>query len=71
MTCEIPTPAAIRAARVESGLTQSQSAARVCVTLRNWQQWEAGERKMHPGLWMRFTDLLARTEPSPSPASPP
>lgn len=55
MTCPgKPTPAAIRAARAAANLTQSQAADEVCVGLRNWQQWEAGDRAMHPGLWKLF-----------------
>lgn len=52
--CPTPTPADIRAARERAGLTQAQAAATVCVGIRNWQQWEGGERKMHPGLWKLF-----------------
>lgn len=35
------------------GITAAQDrcAAAVHVTRRNWQQWERGDRKMHPGLW--------------------
>lgn len=35
------------------GITAAQEACAeiVCVTSRNWQQWESGARKMHPGLW--------------------
>ncbi len=54
-----PTPAEIRQARKAAGLTQSQAAAMVCRTLRNWQQWEGGERRMSPALWRLF--LLMRT----------
>lgn len=46
-----PTPAEIRAARQEAGLTQTQAAAMVHTTCRVWQQWEAGDRKMHPAFW--------------------
>ena len=46
-----PTPAQIRAARQEAGLTQTQAAAMVHTTCRVWQQWEAGDRKMHPAFW--------------------
>ena len=40
--------------REKFGLTQAEAAAVVMCTPRNWQQWEAGERKMHPGLWKLF-----------------
>ncbi len=53
-----PTPAEIRAAREAAGLTQTQAAALVHASPRNWQQWEqeAGSnvRRMHPGLWDLF-----------------
>jgi len=54
-----PHPAEIRAAREEAGLTQSQAAALVHSSPRNWQQWEdatggTNARRMHPGLWDLF-----------------
>lgn len=54
-----PTPTEIRAAREEAGLTQSQAAALVHSSPRNWQQWEdqtggQNARRMHPGLWDLF-----------------
>ena len=49
-----PAPADILAARQAAGLTQSQAAALVHGSLRAWQQWEAGDRRMHPGLWELF-----------------
>ena len=64
MTCpDKPTPEAIRAARAAANLTQSQAATEVCVGIRNWQQWEAGERGMHPGLWKLFRVLHRETGP--------
>jgi putative transcriptional regulator len=44
----------IRAARENAGLTQTEAGALVYVTLRGWQQWEAGERSMHPAFWELF-----------------
>ena len=49
-----PSPEAIRAARAAAGLTQTQAAALIHCTLRGWQEWEAGNRRMHPGLWELF-----------------
>lgn len=46
-----PTPAEIREAREAAGLTQTEAAAVVLATLRTWQDWEAGERRMHPVTW--------------------
>ncbi|WP_288076578.1 helix-turn-helix domain-containing protein [Pseudomonas sp.] len=49
-----PLPEEIRAAREASGLSQTAAAELVHSKLRTWQQWEAGDRKMHPGLWELF-----------------
>lgn len=49
-----PAPKEIRAARKAAGLSQSVAAELVHSKLRTWQQWEAGDRKMHPGLWELF-----------------
>ncbi len=49
-----PLPADILAARLAAGLTQTQAGELVGGTLRSWQNWEAGERSMHPGLWELF-----------------
>ncbi|MBV1706297.1 MAG: hypothetical protein KGQ37_03730 [Hyphomicrobiales bacterium] len=35
-------------------MTQTQAAGLVHVSLRTWQQWEAGDRRMHAGLWELF-----------------
>lgn len=34
--------------------TPTESGALVCCQIRTWQQWEAGDRKMHPGLCELF-----------------
>ena len=49
-----PMPAAIIAAREEAGLTQTAAADLIYSGLRTWQQWEAGDRRMHPALWDLF-----------------
>ena len=49
-----PEPAAIRKAREDAKLTQTAAAALIHSTLRTWQQWEAGDRRMHPGLFELF-----------------
>ena len=51
-----PTPATIRAARARAGLTQAEAAALVHTTCRVWQQWEAGDRSMHPAFWELWRD---------------
>ena len=51
---ESPDKEVIRAARQAAGLTQTQAAELVFSKLRAWQQWEAGDRAMHPALWELF-----------------
>ncbi len=55
-----PTPALIRATRTGFGLTQTEAAALVHCKLRAWQQWEAGDRAMHPAMWELFQIKAAR-----------
>ncbi len=49
-----PKPDAIRNARLAVGLTQTEAAQAVRASLRGWQQWEAGDRAMAPGLFELF-----------------
>jgi DNA-binding transcriptional regulator YiaG len=49
-----PKPDAIRKARLAAGLTQTEAAHAVSASLRGWQQWEAGDRGMPPGLFELF-----------------
>ena len=49
-----PTPTEIRAAREKASLTQTQAAELIHCTLRGWQEWEAGNRRMHPAIWELF-----------------
>ena len=49
-----PLPAEIRAAREVAGLTQEAAGALIHGSRRAWQDYEAGARKMHPGLWELF-----------------
>lgn len=49
-----PAPDAIKAARAAAGLTQTAAAHLIYSTLRTWQQWEANDRRMHPGLFELF-----------------
>lgn len=54
-----PSPGEVRAAREAARLTQTQAAALVYASLRNWQQWEQAEgassaRRMHPAIWELF-----------------
>lgn len=61
-----PTPAEIRAAREAIGITQTDAGLMVRASLRTWQQWEAGDRRMHPGLWELFLTKsgVLKSEPS-------
>jgi DNA-binding transcriptional regulator YiaG len=57
-----PTPETIRAARMAAGLSQTAAARLVSATLRSWQQWEAGDNRMHPGLFELFQLKTKKTE---------
>lgn len=57
-----PTKSEIRAAREAAGLTQTQAADMVRSTCRAWQQWEAGDRRMHPAFWELF-NLKVKNSP--------
>jgi DNA-binding transcriptional regulator YiaG len=46
-----PAPEAIKTFRLSLGLSQTAFGALVHAGLRTVQDWEAGERRMHPGLW--------------------
>lgn len=49
-----PNPYEIIGMRINARLTQKQAADLVFSGLRTWQQWEAGDRRMHPGIWELF-----------------
>lgn len=49
-----PMPSSIREARLKAGMTQKEAAHTVLASLRGWQQWEAGDRAMPPGLFELF-----------------
>lgn len=46
-----PTPGEIIALRTYHHQTQSEAAQLVYASLRAWQQWEGGDRRMHPAFW--------------------
>jgi putative transcriptional regulator len=50
----MPSPTEVRDARIRAGLTQSQAAALVGVSLRSWQYWEEGGRQMQSSKWELF-----------------
>ena len=49
-----PDKEGISASRISAGLTQTQAAAVIYCSLRAWQQWESGERRMHPAFFELF-----------------
>lgn len=49
-----PTVEQIKSSRSVAGLTQKQAAELVMCTVRAWEQWECGNRRMHPGLYDYF-----------------
>jgi putative transcriptional regulator len=49
-----PAPADIKAARIAAGLTQRAAGELLFTGTRVWQQWESGERRMHPAFWLLF-----------------
>lgn len=54
MKAKKPAPEEILAARLAVGLTQTQAADLVHATCRRWQEWEAGDYRLHPGLFELF-----------------
>lgn len=54
-----PTPAEIRAARIDAGLTQAAAAVLIHCSPKSWEKWESGERRMHPAFWDLFGYKLA------------
>lgn len=57
-----PSPEEVRAARKSAALSQTSAAALIHCTLRAWQQWEYGERKMHPAFWELFNHKLGEKQ---------
>lgn len=49
-----PTAKQVTDARRNAGLTQQEAAALIYCSMRAWQQWEAGERRMHGAMWELF-----------------
>jgi putative transcriptional regulator len=49
-----PLPEQIRAIRIDVGLTQKEAGKIIQASMRSWQDYESGARKMHPGLWELF-----------------
>jgi DNA-binding transcriptional regulator YiaG len=51
---DAPKPARIRELRTAAELSQSDAAGMLGVSLRTWQNWEAGTHCMHPIFWDDF-----------------
>jgi DNA-binding transcriptional regulator YiaG len=49
-----PDPFDIRKARANAGITQKKAAEMMHTSIRAYQQWEAGDRAMHPAFWELF-----------------
>lgn len=49
-----PAAEEITAARESAGLGKTEAADMVHTTYRTWQQWEEGDRRMHPAFWELF-----------------
>jgi DNA-binding transcriptional regulator YiaG len=47
-------PKKIKEARLKAGLTQTQAAELVHSSLRSWQHWESGARRMDGAHWELF-----------------
>lgn len=49
-----PSPKQIKVLRNSLNLSQTEAADILYCTLRGWQEWEAGNRRMHPAFWELF-----------------
>jgi DNA-binding XRE family transcriptional regulator len=58
---QAPKPAQIRELREIYGLSQADAADVVYSALRSWQNWEAGEVRMHPAIWAWFKHVVTGT----------
>lgn len=57
-----PAPEDVFSARKNAGLTQAQAADLIHSGRRAWQEWESGNRRMHPGLWELFNIKLDKSK---------
>ena len=51
-----PTPEQIIEARHDARLTQTEAGKKIWGSLRAWQAYEAGDRRMHPAIWWCFKE---------------
>jgi DNA-binding transcriptional regulator YiaG len=49
-----PSPKEITVTRQAAQLTQTEAGELIYASLRTWQQWEAGDRRMPPAFWELF-----------------
>lgn len=66
-----PRPHEIIALRHALGLTQTQAGKVIHASLKAWQQWEAGDRRMHPAFWELFRKKTRASLPPVAPVPPP
>ncbi len=49
-----PTTTAVKEARLRLELSREDAGRIVYCTARAWQEWELGNRQMHPAMWELF-----------------
>lgn len=57
-----PTPAQIKQARLDAGLTQQAAADLVGVSIKSWQAYEGGWRNIQSPTWWLFNLLTGETK---------
>ena len=57
-----PSPADVKSARIEAGLTQKKAAAVIHKTLLAWQRYESGDRAMDAAYWELFLIKTGQTD---------
>jgi DNA-binding transcriptional regulator YiaG len=57
-----PSKHQVKKARLASGLTQTQAAAIIGYSMRAWQDWESGARKMRRFVFDKFVELTHKPE---------
>jgi len=50
-----PNPKQMRAARERAKLSRKEAAALIYKSVRTWEKWENGERRMDAALWELWT----------------
>lgn len=58
MTAPGPTAEQVRDSRLAARMTQREAARLIGYSVRVWQDWEAGRRKMRRGAWRLWIRLL-------------